>query len=552
MAFDISYIFQAIDKFTRPARDILRSTKALQAGMTKLNAITKFGAELQRKNMFIMAGTDMAIAGLAHSVLGTAATFQQLRMSFGAMLGSVKQGNALFKKMKNLSQEYGTATTEQLSNVARMFLSVGGSASKIPKVMGWLLDVSALSTVSIQRLGQSYQKAFGEGRLTRRILRPFLNNTKLLITMAKLAHKSVHQMGIILGRGGKGLPFKLLPEALRVVTSKGHTFWHGQIIAAKTMRGAWKRVADALQILTDHIGEYLSAQFKLVPESIKLQKLMQHISKNFDSYAKRYGWMVTGIIKGLLAFAALVTFNFLLGTVLRTLELVTISYTAIMKLATVATWLWGSVIKKVIFVALWPFKIALLRVSEALSIAAMGGTAFDIAMALLPLIIAALVVGLVLLLHHFKLLKPALKDIGMVLDMTLIKPLEIVINLIKKAIPAFKKLESLMKPFSKIEFPFAKLGQFIGSKIPVFHHTITKMVAATTPMAGGAMLNFGPPHMDIVSALQQAFPNLNEGLKTLVNVHINGKESASTEHTSHASGSPYFDIGLNMPLSGGV
>ena len=81
MAFDISYVFQAIDKFTRPARAILQSTKRLEGAYNSLNKVAKYGAELQNKSKYVMAGSILAIVGLGASLLHTAGTFQKLNMS---------------------------------------------------------------------------------------------------------------------------------------------------------------------------------------------------------------------------------------------------------------------------------------------------------------------------------------------------------------------------------------------------------------------------------------------------------------------------------------
>lgn len=552
MAFDISYIFQAIDKFTRPARDILRSTKALQAGMSKLNAVAKFGAELQRKNMFVMAGMDMAIGLLGRTVLGTTAKFQNMHMAFTAMMDDPKKADWLFKQAKISSQKYGAATTLQFGKAYAGFVALGAQAKLIPGVVSRLADIGTQIGVPIDRMALGYGKVFGTGRITRREIPSLLYQTGIRNIFAKIMHTSLSNINKMLLQGKKKMPFAVLAKAIRIMTSKkgsiipgiGGKFLHGQKAAGRTLSGAYRKVQDTLQVLTDNVGQYIATQYKLNKRAESIQQTMIKVNHSFAAYAKRFGWLIKVVLDGLLAFAALVTVNFLLGSIIRTVEIIVIGYSAVIKLATAATWLWNKALKRLLLFALWPFKAALLRVSEALYIAAMGGTAFDIAMALLPIIIVALVVGLALLLRHFKLLMPVLKGIGDFLYMTLIKPLEMVINLIKKAIPGFEKLEKVMKPLGAIEMPFAKLGHWIGSKIPVSH-------AMTASMAAPA-LSVATPHQDIVSALQQAFPNLNEGLKTLVNVHINGKETASTEHAGHVSGFPHFDVGVNMPLSGGV
>lgn len=551
--FDISYVFQAIDKFTRPARNILKSTKRLEQGFTGLNKVVKLGAELQRKSAFIMVGTDLALVGASVGILKTASSFQQLNMSFHAMMPNQKAATALFKQLIEMSQKYGAATTLELGEASRGFLAVGASAKNIPIVLNRLMDLSAMTGKSLGSLAYGYQQTFATGIVRKKYIHAISNSVPLLQAMATVLHKTKQETMQLLNTGK--IAFVTLAKAIKLLTSRGAKFFEGQRKGANTLRGAYKVVQDSLQVLTYNTGLYLAKQFGITKGAKQIRDQIMQVNASFGFYEKKYGGLVTAIIKGLLAFAALVTFNFLLGTVLRSVTIV-----------------------------LWIFRGAILAVRGAMILWRVTLFALALAegVAFAPLLIFASIVGVVIygiirLLKHFNLWKGTMYTLGKSVTDYLITPIDHMINRLEVAIKTLGKFLSLSptikKVASSIEKPFAAAGSWIGGHIPVPKHlydvqmaqrmvttsslpSIYKIGAPASSMltaAQGGLVSTGVVSYSeaIATALREAFPNLNEGLKAQVNINLDGKHVVSTHHEAHAGSYPNLDIGLNMPQAAG-
>lgn len=544
MAFNISYLFQAIDKYTRPARNILQSTKRLEKGFAGLNRVVKLGAELQRKSAFIMAGTDLAIVGMATGILRTASTFQQLNMSFHSMMDNQKDATTLFGKMIDMSQKFGAATTIELSTAARGFLAVGASAKDIPIVLSRLMDLSAQTGVSLVSLAYGYQQTFATQVVRKRYIRSLSNATPLLANMAAVLHKTTKETQHLLNHGK--IAFVTLAKAIKRMTDAGGKFFQGQKRGANTLRGAFKVVQDSVQVLMFHMGMFLAQQFHITQRAFAIRDAIMKVNASFSDYAKKYGGLVKAIIEGLVAFAALVTFNFLLGTLMRSVVIV--------------LWLYrGAVLAVKGAVILWRGATLALALAEGIALA--------------PLLIFVTVMGLVLygiyrLLKTFHLWRATMVGLGQDVTNYLIHPFDHLICKIKEAIKAIQKFMGVSSVMKKIEEPFAAVGKWIARKIPVPKHlydvAMAEKMVMTTPLPSiyqigahrGMPSSFSQiitnnTSAGLVSALQQAFPNLNEGLQTQVHVTVGGHVAHNTQYTGHAYTFPNFDTGLNMPQAAG-
>ena len=108
MAFNVTYIIQAIDRFSKTAKKISASTEQLTRKFKKLS---EAGEKFQKVSRGIFLKLALPMVGMGTAFLSTAAKFETMNVSFQTLLGSKEKGEAMFKSMILLSQRFGAATT---------------------------------------------------------------------------------------------------------------------------------------------------------------------------------------------------------------------------------------------------------------------------------------------------------------------------------------------------------------------------------------------------------------------------------------------------------
>ena len=550
MAFNISYIFQAIDKFTGPARQIIASTQKMKVKFEGLNKVVKFGTQLQHKSMIGMLVAQGAMLGIGTAIIHTAGTFQKLNMSFHAMMDNQQDATDLFKKMIEMSQKFGAGTTVEFADAARSLLAVGGSAKKIPIVLNRIADITSLTGLSLEGVAKKYAIAFATGKVQRVYIRHLMNSTNLLQIMANVMKVTKGEASTMLS--GAKIPFSVLAEAIKRMTSVGGKYFEGQKKGAHTIFGAYNAIKDAIQVLMKNAGMFLVQQFDLINVGLKLRDNIMGLNKNFGFYAHKYGHLVKMIIIGLAAFTALLTVNFVLGTLLRSVTLIIMGY----RIAVIA-----------VRAAVIAWRLTLL----AFTVIAWASVAPFL---IFTVVLAAVIIGILLLLRHLHLLKGTMFTLGKAVTEYIIEPFDKFIDKAELAIKAIQKFAKVAASIGKkAEAPFAAVGHWIAKKIPVPTHLYDteRAIRMTTQTALPSIYQIGAPagarltaaqggvpsgggvsyHEAIVAAFKEAFPNLNEGLKTKVNINIDGKHAGGAEHSAHAGSYPNSDVGLTMPQAGG-
>ena len=290
--FDISYVFQAIDKFTRPARNILRSTQRMMGGFERLNKVTKWGAELQQKNMWIMAGTDAAVVGLGISVLGTAGKFQRLKIAFDMLVDNPVMSTKIRSQLMIMSQKYGAATTQEFANSARTLLSVGVQAKNIVPTLREIARVSSLTDVPVLQISESIAKVFGGGRVSARYIRALWTRTNIRKIIMKELHLTTKEIGKMRKSGAIPLAaflkaFFILGAPKVTAAFKGmNKAAFGQIRMSHTLTQAWTALLDTFQVFRGNLGEYLDKQFKITDGMVKLKNTLIGVNTGCDGFDK--------------------------------------------------------------------------------------------------------------------------------------------------------------------------------------------------------------------------------------------------------------------------
>ena len=578
MAFNITYIIQAIDKFSETAKRVARSTDQI---IQKFDKLSESGKKLQRFSRGVFLKLALPVSVLGIGVLRTAATFQTLQMQFDTLLGSAKKGHALFQKMKDASQKFGAATTIEFAGAASQLLAVGAQAKQIPQVLQRLANVAAGTALTLGDVTRGYAASFAEHRVRRLYIRGLLQTTNILGGMAKSLGKSTEQTMKLL-RAGK-LHFRTLRDGMIIINSTDKElgrFRNMQKHAMHTLSGAYRLVKDSVQILSATVGAYAGEQLGLVKGAIKLRDIIMKIDKNFDVYTKKYAPLIKKVGITIAAFLGLMVTTFVLGTIIRSVGVIVKIFSAtiwflrnsliVLQITIAAVRVVMGLLRGTIIlteIAMAPVAVIILLIAVAVGLLVWGikklvgwlwgklTPAFKALWRITKLGFQALVDGAR---KHFPLLTKIITDSAK----WIIKSFDWVLSKIKTVIHFFSSLRHLVKSIKPVRLIEGKLPLLdIHKKIKPLAHTLKKTIETTGVMTNKMLgpLTVSPVAtvplsapmggLDLVGILSTAFPSLSEGLQANINVGITSKSDLKIDHVTHSSSSPNVEVGTTMPLT---
>ena len=584
MAFNVTYIIQAIDKFSATARRISRSTAEVTKRFKKLSETAE---KFQKISRGIFTKVALPVVGLGAALFHTAAQFQDLNVSFGTLLGSKEKGEAMFKSMIGLSRKWGSFTTLEFAKAGKALVNFGGQAEQVPKVLERMANVAAAGKLNLQSIAVGYGLAFSQRTVQKGMISELIRGTTILKGLSTIMGESVPKIikRLRSKTAATGLPFWALRKWLIGTTTPGGKFGlsgalaKGQENAAQTISGAFKLVRDSIQIAMGTTGLYLSKQVKLVHWAFKLKDAMIQLTDNFDFYVKKYAPLIKAVGLAIAGFLTMMVTTFILGTAIRFVE-------NIIKITAGTMWLLrnAAIALRTTLIAL-KIIFGVLRGAIILS---------EIAMAPMLVVILLIVGAIVLLAWGFKKLFQWLKGSGTFAwfgNMTKLV-FHAIVNAAEKNFPMLTKIikasvqwivnsfdwllskgDAVKKFLSSIGrglkemFPaFSALDQ-IGLLKPVFKKTLnatgtlttkmlgptglaaTKLLGPVTPMGVVSLESPGGSVDILTQALSAAFPALSEGLAANINVGISSKHDLQIDRITHSSSSPNVEVGTTMPFA---
>lgn len=201
-----------------------------------------------------MAGFD-GLAGLGSAVVDSvklASNFEQMKISFGVMLGSADKADAMIAGLKDFAAQ-SPLTFESASTSAKQLIAYGIAADQAIPTLRALTDVASGTGVEIGRLTIAYGQVASAGRLYGTELRQFTEaGVPVIEALAKAMGKPKEAIKNLVEEGKVGFPevvqaFKAMTEG----TGKfaGMTEKYGQSFA-----GQVEQMQDSIQTLKREVG----------------------------------------------------------------------------------------------------------------------------------------------------------------------------------------------------------------------------------------------------------------------------------------------------------
>lgn len=292
MAFNISYIYQAVDKFTPVANKIKRATAGISKKITVSTAkLKKFGQTIRSvgskaktfgRNLALKLTAPIAVfSGFA---LKASANMETLRISLESMTGSSEKAAAALKAIVAFTAE----TPFQLEGVgkaAKQLLSFGVFQDELIDKLRFLGDIAAGANVPLTDMAAIFGKAKAKGKaMTEELLQLSDRGVPIIATLAKGLGVSKERIFELASKGK--ISFGILQKAMIKMTEKGGIFFEQTKKQSGSLGGIFSTLKDNITIALADIGDQLVETFDLKEVLKDTIAFIQRATKGLKEFVK--------------------------------------------------------------------------------------------------------------------------------------------------------------------------------------------------------------------------------------------------------------------------
>ncbi len=340
MAFNISYIYEIVNKASVPLKKIAEAQKAVAKGAAIAAArVKKFGAALGRiKDKAKAAGDKLKSLGSSMSLKVTApllaiggfalkssAALETLETSFESMLGSADKARVIVKELVDFTAK----TPFQLEGVGKagkQLLAFGVAEKDILPTLQVLGDIAAGANVPLTEMSAIFGKVKAKGKAyTEELLQMSDRGIPIIDILAK--RFGVTKQAVFDAASSGKISFKIIQDAMQEMTQKGGIFFKQMDRQSATLAGIFSTLKDNINLAMAEVGDTLVETLDLKQLLKDLITGIQSATKAFAEFAKnnprlvKFGLIITGIVivlGPLIGFIGLMVagFAFLSGPVL--------------------------------------------------------------------------------------------------------------------------------------------------------------------------------------------------------------------------------------------
>jgi hypothetical protein len=354
MAFNVSYIFQAIDNFSGVANTISGKMESLKKYSSSLaESLDKIGNKLQSLGSSLSLKVTAPLGIYALTALHAAAGQEKLNAQMENLIGNATQAKALAAQLESIKM---TAPIDvgSVDDAALKLLVMGMSVEKVGDTINRFSKIAAGSGESLDNLVEMFAIAQSSPEGMSRALTTLGRRIPILEELQKvikeklgkdLTTKQIKQ----LAAEGK-IDISVLEAALKRLTDQGGKFADSFGNQAKTLAGAF-------QILSNNFHRFQEAMGFAISKSVDLSgviAIVNDVLKEVVHFVEEFAAEHPTITKYIVIFGAIAV---ALGPVLVALGTAIISLTALARILAVFTLnpfaIWGKTIFKLIAIFMY-------------------------------------------------------------------------------------------------------------------------------------------------------------------------------------------------------
>ena len=358
MAFNISYRFQILNKFSKPLREmkkqlnqvrqkvriLSRTMKSTGISVALQKIANKTGVAARAMKKFAVA-TGRAMADAARKVrkfaaesgkrlrnvgrnlttklsaplailggfaLKASAKTETITVAFESMLGSLSKAKALVKDVRDFTAK----TPFQFGDVGgatKQLLAFGVAEENVLNKLKFLGDIAAGAGVPLSDMAQIFGKVKAKSKaMTEEILQMSDRGVPVISELAKVL-KMPESSILKLASEGK-ISAKIFEQALRSMAAEGGVFFNQMEKQSNTLAGIFSTLVDNVEIILSDVGDELVKAFSIKQAMKDFIGFLQAAGEKFKVFAKAN----PQLIKMLLTFTAIAA---VMGPLLFTLGL---------------------------------------------------------------------------------------------------------------------------------------------------------------------------------------------------------------------------------------
>ena len=198
---------------------------------------------------------SLPLAGAAAYAVKAATDFEKVRTTYGALLGDVEKGNALFEELKTFSAST-PLSFDTLNAAAQNFLGAGFAADELTAKMRMLGDVALGDADKFSRLSMQFNQVKTKGKAELEELKIFAEaGIPIFDELAQMMGVSTEEIFKMTSEGKIG--FEELNGVLARLTGEGGKFHNMMQTISGTTAGSLSNALDNLKITAAELGEAL-------------------------------------------------------------------------------------------------------------------------------------------------------------------------------------------------------------------------------------------------------------------------------------------------------
>ena len=296
------------------AKELVPILKEIRENMDKLpNGVKVFNKELENTGKTVERTRDLMsdfsrLTGIAFGVVGArnflgsmvrvTGEFEVQKMALRSMLQDQEKADAIFSELRKNALE-SPYTFQDLSKYAKQLAAFNIDADQLVETEKRLADVAAGLGVDMGRIVLAYGQVKSAGVLKGTELRQFTEAgvpvLQALADQIEMAEGKAVSLSEVFDRiSKKQIPFEMVEQAFRDMTSEGGKFYNMQEVLVETLQGKIGKLRDVWQQMLYEIGNANSGVLKGAVDS--LTWLISHF--------QTIGAIISPLIKGFGAYAA--------------------------------------------------------------------------------------------------------------------------------------------------------------------------------------------------------------------------------------------------------
>lgn len=311
VALDKQLLDEENKKLTAQKKQLDIENKALNAAKKKEDAERRHAAAVNATNKHVgtqselmrqissYLGTYVSVFGgiqLVRNLIRITGEFEAQRVALRAILQDAAGADRIFYQLQELAVK-SPYTFRDLTSYAKQLSAFSVPMDEIYETTKKLADVSAGLGVDMSRIilayGQVRSAAFLRGQEVRQFTEAGIPILAELAKQFEEIEGHAVSTGEVFDRISKRqVPFEMVEEAFRRMTSEGGKFYNMQEVLAETVKGKVSNLQDAWEIMLSRIGDANSGLIKgslnLVTELIKnyekLGKVILEVAVAYGTY----------------------------------------------------------------------------------------------------------------------------------------------------------------------------------------------------------------------------------------------------------------------------